>query len=136
MYICIQNPVLLGNYQLVFYLFLPVNTHTTVSNTPNMYFDYSKANWIGMNSFLTNYDFTCTPIYGSNDIEFIWFYLKQTVYLVLELHVPRVVANHQHPVWFNGKIRHELNCLYILRMKCRSNPTLNNKSELWMAKNN
>ena len=87
-----------------------------------MYFDYSKADWIGMNSFLINCNFT--PIYGSNNIKFIWFYLKQTIYLALELYVPTVV--HQHTDWFNSKIRHELNCLHTLRRKCRSNPTPGN----------
>ena len=82
-----------------------------------MYFDY-----LDQHEFIFHF----TPIYGSNDIELIWFYLKQTIYLTLGSYVPKVIANHQHPVWFNGKIRHELNCLHTLRRKCKSNPTPNN----------
>lgn len=42
-------PVGLSSDHYIILISLPVNTHTSYCiNTPNMYFDYSKANWIGM----------------------------------------------------------------------------------------
>ena len=85
-----------------------------------------------MNSFLSNYDFS--PIYDSCDIEFIWFYLKQAIHFALENYVPRVVSKqHQHPVWFNSGIKHELNRIHTMRRKCQLHPTPNNKSKLTTA---
>ena len=85
-----------------------------------------------MNSFLSNYDFS--PIYDSCDIKFIWFYLKLAIHFALENYVPKVVSKqHQHPVWFNSGIKHELNRIHTMRRKCQLHPTPNNKSKLTTA---
>ena len=50
---------------------------------PHLVFDYSRAEWNGLSDYLMDTDFsTC---FGSNDIEFIWLTLKNTIHNVIQL---------------------------------------------------
>ena len=127
-------PVGLSSDHYMIHFAIPAKAHVTAPTTSKVFFKYSKADRItySMNSFLSNYDFS--PIYDSCDIEFIWFYLKQAIHFALENYVPKVVSRqHQHPVWFNSGIKHELNRIHTMRRKCQLHPTPNNKSKLTTA---
>ena len=106
--------------------------HTHTVSTPKVLLDYSKADWNGMNLFFSNYNFI--QIYQSNDIEFIWSHLKQIIHQALESYVPKFTTKqHQQPIWFNSKVRHELNRIHTIRRKCRYHPTTSNKTKLTAA---
>lgn len=60
----------------------------------------------------------------------------EVIHLALESFIPKVVEKHQYSIWFNDKIKHELNHLHTLRRKCRLRLTTNNKVKLLTADNN
>ena len=77
---------------------------------------FSKGDYFGMNEHLlsVNIDFyfTCT------DIEFLWSFLKQTIYEAISIFVPISKSKaHPHPRWFTPELRHQLNKLHTLRRK-------------------
>ena len=72
----------------------------------------------------------------SQDVEFIWDYIKAAIYNALNLFIPRIqLKSHKQPVWFNLVIRHKLHCTHTLRRKHNKHPTENNKEKLEQAEN-
>ena len=102
---------------------------------PKFIRDYSKVNWDGMNLFFTNYNFL--PCLISQDVEYIWDYLKEAINTAIEIYVPSVrVRSQQQPKWFTSNLRHNLNCVRRLRRSYRSAPTQTKKIKLEAAENN
>ena len=72
----------------------------------------------------------------SQDVEFIWDYIKAAIYNALNLFIPKIqLKSHKQPVWFNLVIRHKLHCTHTLRRKHNKHPTENNKEKLEQAEN-
>ena len=127
-------PVGLSSDHYIICFSISALARTHILSTPKVFFDYSKADWNGMNLFFSSYNFI--PIYQSNDIEFIWSHIKQVIYQALESFVPKFTTKqYQHPIWFNSKVRHELNRIHTMRRKCRIHPTTVNKKKLTVAEN-
>ena len=96
--------------------------------------NYSKGNYEDLCHFLHNFDFT--PCFMSEDIEFIWSYLSNTIKDAIPHFVPlTVIKPSSQPVWFNSDIRHHINCLRTLRRKFNNNPTEYNKNKLDSSQN-
>ena len=69
--------------------------------------------------------------FGSNDIEFIWLTLKNTIHNAIQLFIPKIkLKSHQHPKWFNAKITHQLKCLHTLRKKLKLRYSTNIMSKI------
>ena len=61
------------------------HTLSKPTTTHKQRLDYKNANWKDMNHFLSQYDFTLAL--NSDNIEFIWFYLKTAVNSAINLYV-------------------------------------------------
>ena len=108
-----------------YYMITFFNKHIFVKpNIMTKYiFDYSKANWDGMNQYLSSFNFD--EYLQSNDVEFIWSQLKFDIYDTHNLFVPKFqIKSNTSPKWFTPTIRHKLHCIHTLRRKCTSHPTL------------
>jgi hypothetical protein len=101
---------------------LPLPSHTRCSTSPRVFLDYKKADFNSINSSLLDHDFS--PFYQSNDIEFLWQYLKDTLLPLVSLYTP-VVRKHSHtyPKWFNSSIKHQLHKVHSLRKKHKRHPS-------------
>lgn len=78
--------------------------------------DYSKADWEGLCLHLLELDFS--PCYRSQNIEYVWSYIKRTVLNSLPLFVPMVrIRSKQRPKWITPNLQHQLNCLRSLRKR-------------------
>jgi len=64
------------------------HTLSKPTTTHKQRLDYSNANWEDMNHFLSQYDFTLAL--NSDNIEFIWFYLKTAVNSAINLYIPKI----------------------------------------------
>ena len=72
----------------------------------------------------------------SENIEFVWSYLSNTIKDAIPHFVPlTVIKPSSQPVWFNSDIRHHINCLRTLRRKFNNNPTEYNKNKLDSSQN-
>ena len=70
-------------------------------------FDFSKANYDDLCSFLLDVDFSVC--FQSNNIYFIWFTF---IYEAMSLFNPKIRLKRRYgPEWFNSDIRHHLKCL-------------------------
>ena len=72
---------------------------------PSYVFDFSKANFTDLCSFLLDFDFSAC--FQSYDIEFIWSTIKSIIFVAISLFVPKTyLKQRQEPKWFNSDIRH------------------------------
>ena len=112
-----HNPLIHSDHSIISFN-LKYEAQFSVRTLPHLVFDYSRADWNGLSDYLMDTDFsTC---FGSNDIEFIWLTLKNTIHNAIQLFNPKIkLKSHQHPKWFNAKIRHQLKCLHTLRKKLK-----------------
>ena len=95
---------------------------TSCSNKPSYVFNFSKANFFDLFSFLLDFDFSAC--FQSYDIEFIWSTIKSVIFVAISLFVPKTcLRRHQEPKWFNSDIRHHRNCFRSLKKKLKSCPT-------------
>ena len=116
---CIQSD------HFILYFYITRSIFTKIQISPRYIFDYSKADWDGLSSYLFDYDFS--PILHLNDIEACWSSLKQLVLSALSLFVPKVkLRRHQRPKWFTSDIQNHLNKVHSLRKKARSTPSPRN----------
>ena len=109
---------------------VPTASPPPSGNTQSRYaMNYSKADWMGLTSYLLDYDFS--HFYSINDIDTLWSLLKQVLLDSAQLFVPKFkVKATQNPKWFNSEIRHELNCIHSLRRAYRKSPSPANSLKL------
>ena len=100
--------------------------------SPRYVYDYSKADWDGLSSYLLDYDFD--SIFHLNDVETCWMSLKQSLLTAMSLFVPKVkLWAHQRSKWFTASIQNHLNKVHSLRKKARSTPSPQNLSNLALS---
>ena len=86
-------------------------------------FDFSKADFDGLADYLLDFDFsTC---FNSNNIEFIWSIIRQSIITAMHLFIPKVKVKQKQPMWFTSNIRHHLNCIHTLKRICKKCPARN-----------
>ena len=86
-------------------------------------FDFSKADFEGLNNYLLDSDFSALDIQSSCDN--FWLDLKQSILSACSLFVPKVkLKAFQSPKWFNSIIRHKLHCVHSLRRKNKKSPSI------------
>ena len=92
-------------------------------------YNFSKANFNLMADYLLYCNFE--PCLSSLDVEFVWSYIKCTIYKAMDLFIPklRLRANNS-PKWFNATIRHKLNCIHHLRKKAKHHSSVRNQQKL------
>ena len=103
--------------------FIPQCNSPCHNNHKPMYvFNFSKADYDSICSFLLDVDFSvCLQ---SSNIEFIWAVIKSVIYHAMCLFIPKFcLRSHQDPPWINSSIRHQTNCLRTLRRRFRSKPS-------------
>ena len=82
--------------------------------TPHYVFDFPKADYSGLCSFLMDINFS--PLLSSDNINFIWFSLKTIIYSGMNLFIPKVkLRKYQYPDWFTPELRHLSKCAHTLR---------------------
>uniref|UniRef100_A0A1X7SRP6 Endonuclease/exonuclease/phosphatase domain-containing protein n=1 Tax=Amphimedon queenslandica TaxID=400682 RepID=A0A1X7SRP6_AMPQE len=96
--------------------------HSTLKSTPNhspsFYLDFAKCNYDAMADHLLDIDFSV--YFSSNNIDYLWTFLKNILNDSIATFVPKVRRSSQKfPKWFTGQIRHHLNQLRSLRRKSR-----------------
>ena len=116
------------HYIINFKLHFTSSTSTT-SKDPIYIFDYHKGDYEGLNNFLYNTDFSAC--YQSNDVEFIWSFLKSTLRNAMEKFIPLIKQNVAYrPKYFTPSIRHQVNCVRSLKKKYNKFPTNVNLTRL------
>ena len=94
--------------------------------------NFSKADWNGISSYLLEYDFS--PLYVLIEPDAIWSFLKQIITSSSHLFIPKIKINtSKGPKWFSSDIRHDLNCIHILRRMFKKLPTSSNHLKLTQA---
>ena len=94
-------------------------------HTSRYVFDYKNADMNNFLSYMLDCDFSgCLQ---SDNIEFIWSYIKSCIYTAMNMYIPRVRRRwHKFPCWFTPDIKHHLNCLHTLKRKSKVCPTDHN----------
>ena len=94
-----------------------------------MFFDFCKADYESILSFLLESDFSA--VFGSSDIEFVWSVIKSFIYEAMLLYIPRMLVKHyQGPKWFNSDVQHHQKCLRTLKRKFNIHPTQERKNKI------
>ena len=91
-------------------------------NTSQFVYDYSKADYNGLNNFLSSIDFSVCEQF--TDIESIWSFIKDSILDGINTNIPKVrIKPNSSPKWFTSNIRHQIKCLRTLRRKHKHHPT-------------
>ena len=121
----LDHPVLGSDHlPITFKLFCCSNHPST--KIARSFLNYSKADFTGMCDYLLGWDFT--PIYCSDDVDYVWIYIKEAIYSAIDKFVPvvKVPNRHSHlPKWFDSSIRHNLKRFRTLNRVCRTRPSPN-----------
>ena len=70
-----------------------VNIPFSVNSVSSYVFDFRKANYEGITSFLLDYDFSC--FLNSTDIEFIWCVLKSSICEAMSFFIPKILIKRK-----------------------------------------
>ena len=94
--------------------------------------NYSKANWEGINQFLSQYNFDL--LFSLPDSDTKWAFIKNAILEAVHQFTPCVRSRSQYrPRWFNSEIQHQLNCIHTMRRTARAKPTQYNITKLETA---
>ena len=105
------------------------HTSSSVESIPGYVFDFCKADYNGISSFLLDIDFGA--VFESTNIEFIWFFIKSVIYQAMSLYIPKMLLKRrQDPVWFNSEKRHHLKRLRTMKRRFRFHATPPLKSKI------
>ena len=96
--------------------------------------DYSKANYDGLNQFLSSIDYsTC---YQSENVEFVWSFVKSLLLQGIRRFIPTIkLKTTAHPKWFTPALRHQLKCIQTLKRRYHKSPTEHIKSRILLSEN-
>ena len=101
---------------------LPQLIHPTPTTTPKYVFDFPKANYDGILSYL--FDFDYSSCLQSHDVEFIWHTIKNSIHTAMNIFIPKVrLGRHQFPCWYTSELRHLSKCLHTSRKRFSKRPT-------------
>lgn len=86
---------------------LPQLIHPTPTTTPKYVFDFPKANYDGILSYLFDCDYT--SCLQSHNVELVWQIIKNSIYTAMDIFIPKVrLRRHQFPCWYTSELRHLL----------------------------
>jgi len=127
------QPILSDHFVVSF----SVNSYTDYipSNTSQVTFDYSKADYPGLTNYLSHIDFIiCEQL---SDIDSIWHFINSNICSGLDLFIPKIrTKSAQFPKWYTSNIRHQINCLQSLCKKYKSHPTAFSLGRIKAAEDN
>ena len=125
--ICIQNLTVhnAGTFSLSsdhYFVSFTYNPHTPFplppQPSPYPVFNFHQADLMGLNDYLLEQDFD--PCLVSNDVEYIWSYIKDIIYKGFDLYVPRKRSKTKcYPPWYSANIIHDCNKLKTLKKSLR-----------------
>ena len=96
--------------------------HPTPTTTPKYVFDFPKANYNGILSYL--FDFDYSSCLHSQDVDSIWDIIKNSIYTAMNTFIPKVrLRRHQFPCWYTPELRHLSKCLQSSKKRFSKHPT-------------
>ena len=95
-------------------------------------YDYSKADYNGLNNFLSSIDFSVCEQF--TDIESIWSFIKDSILDGINTNIPKVRINPTHHQ--NGLLPILVKCLCTLRRKHKRHPTDHTFNQIKSAEHN
>ena len=82
---------------------ISMNVKKIKNGTKSTIYNFKKANWVGLNKDLGNINWS--HIYKSNDIHIIWKYFKNTLFMLCDKHIPKIVLKkNTAPPWFDSEL--------------------------------
>ena len=129
-HLSVENHVLadLSDHFLISFA-ISIDIEAPKDNYPSYIFDYSKTDFDQARSYLWSCDFY--PCLSTDDIEFIWTYIKAAITTAIDLSTPRVkLRSKEYPKWSTSETRHLSNCTRTLRRRVKTHPTDANQSKL------
>ena len=74
------------------------SSYNTTQNLTRYVFDYSKADYLGLNQYISTWDLT--SYYNITDVNNAWSILKQLIINGMELFIPKIkLKTTQFPKW-------------------------------------
>lgn len=96
--------------------------HQPPVTTPIYVFDFPKANYDGILSYLFDFDYSQCLL--SQDVESIWCTIKNSIYNAMTMFIPKVrLRRHQFPCWYTPELRHLSKCLRTCKKRLSRHPT-------------
>ena len=92
------------------------------STVPKYVYDFPKTDYNGILSYLLDFDYSLCM--ESQDTDFIWATIKNSIYNAMDNFIPKVgLRRHQFPCWFTLKLRHISKCMRTLKKRLSKHPT-------------
>ena len=128
--VLINNPIPSDHFVISFCL--QATVLPTSRSNPRFVYNYRQADFNRLVDYILDCNFQ--PCLSSDDLEFVWSFIKSTIYEAMDLFIPKVkIKSCKSPKWFNGTIRHKLNCIHHLRRKAKRNTSSSTLKRLKQA---
>ena len=127
------QPLSSDHYIISFQLTIPAKA--TLNHSPSLVFDFNKADYNGLNNFLSTIDYSvCERL---PDVNSIWSFIRNNILDGMNTFIPKITIQPiQSPKWFTPDIRHQIKCLRTLRRKHKLHPTEHTTARLNSAEVN
>ena len=111
---------------------LSLSRPNSPANVTQHVYDYSKADFIGMNAYIFNSNIiNCLHF---TDVKTTWAFIKSIIYDAMMMFIPKFqFRSKQYPKWFTKDVCHQLNCLHTLRKAYKCSPSDHIASKLSQA---
>ena len=94
----------------------------TSPTIPKYVYDFPKANFSAILSYVL--DFEYSPCLRSQDVEFIWHEIKNSIHNAMNMFIPKVrLRRHQFPCWYTPELRHLSKCLRSIKKRFSKHAT-------------
>ena len=98
------------HYGITFEILSQPALHSSCT-VPNYVHDFPKANYNGILSYLLDFDYSLCM--ESQDTDFIWAAIKNSIYNAMDNFIPKVrLRRHQFPCWFTPELS---KCMHTLK---------------------
>lgn len=126
-----SSNLLISDHSPISFL-LSLSLKRPASLSSSWFYNYKKTDFDKLNSFLLDFDFT--PILDSNDVDYIWAFLKKIILTSISLFTPIVKTKKVClPKWFHSGIRHQLHLVHSLRKRYKKHCSPDNLTRLSSA---
>ena len=110
-----------GHYGITFEILSQPALHSSCT-VPKYVYDFPKANYNGILSYLLDFDYSLCM--KSQDTDFIWATIKNSIHNAMDNFIPKVrLRRHQFPCWFTPELRHIFKCMHTLKKRLSKHPT-------------
>lgn len=121
-----NNTAALSDHNIIS-LHVQSGSNNAIDMPPKFVYNYSQVDWMGLDSYLMDIDFSCMNL--CSDVNILCQFLTETIYAACDQFIPVVkIPSDPSPPWFNSEIRHCLKKLHSAKRRMQKRSSMRRQS--------